>query len=88
MSSICLSVRCSIPMNWPLALSRADDLVQLGLHGRRIAVLRVLDEEHHQERYDGSAGVDDKLPSVRPGEKRTVTPQMTTTIKASRNVSG
>src|SRR3954469_615186 len=41
------------------ALREADQLVELHLDRFRVAVLRVLDEEHHQERDDGRAGVDD-----------------------------
>src|SRR6185369_1101453 len=48
----------------------ADQLVELGLDRRSVAVLRVLDEEDHQERDDGRAGVDDQLPGVRIVEQR------------------
>jgi hypothetical protein len=44
--------------------NRADDLVELDLHRFRVAVLRGLNQEHHQERDDGRAGVDDQLPGV------------------------
>ena len=36
-----------------------------------IAVLRVLDQEDHQERNDGRAGVDDELPRIGIMEGRT-----------------
>src|SRR5712692_1290968 len=43
---------------------RADELVQLQLKCFSIAVLCVLNEEHHQERDDGRAGVDNELPGI------------------------
>src|SRR5688572_6766612 len=43
---------------------RSNDLVELYLNRFRVAVLRALDEEHHQEGDDGRAGVDDELPGV------------------------
>src|SRR3569833_286925 len=43
---------------------RANQLVELDLHRFGVSVLRVLDEEHHQKRDDGGAGIDDKLPGV------------------------
>jgi hypothetical protein len=39
----------------------ADEFVQLDLDGSTFPVLRVLDEEDHQEGDDGRAGVDDEL---------------------------
>ena len=51
-------------------LGRPDELVELQLERRRVAVLRALDEEDHQERDDGGAGVDDELPGVREAEQR------------------
>ena len=42
----------------------AEELVELGLHRRGIAILAVLDQEHHQEGDDGRAGIDDQLPGV------------------------
>ena len=55
------------------ALHRNDQLVELELNRLRVAVLGVLDEEHHQKGDDGRAGVDDELPGVaevkqRPGD--------------------
>src|SRR6266404_5186278 len=46
------------------AFECADDFVQLQLKCFGIAVLRVLNEEHHQERDDGRAGVDNELPGI------------------------
>jgi hypothetical protein len=42
----------------------ANEFVQFQLNRRRIPVLRVLDKEHHKERDDRCAGVDDQLPCV------------------------
>ncbi len=42
----------------------ADQLVELQLNGFPVAVLSVLNQEHHQEGYDGGACVDDKLPRI------------------------
>eukprot|EP01037_Dinobryon_pediforme_P014981 gene14980-15119_t len=42
----------------------ADELVELELDHPRVPVLRVLQQEHHQEGDDGGAGVDDELPGV------------------------
>src|SRR5688500_11443497 len=44
------------------AFDPAQQLVELEVNGLRIAVLRVLDEEHHEERHDRGAGVDHQLP--------------------------
>lgn len=46
-----------------LGMARTDQLVELGLDGA-VAVLRVLDQEQHQEGDDRGAGVDDELPGV------------------------
>src|SRR5579871_5745711 len=51
-------------------LRRPDQLVELDLDRFRIAVLRVLDHEHHQESYDGGRGVDHELPGVAVAEER------------------
>lgn len=49
----------------------ADQLIQLYLDCCAVAILRVLDQEHHQKRYDRRAGVDDQLPRVRKAEQGT-----------------
>jgi hypothetical protein len=36
----------------------------------RVAILRVLNQKHHQEGDDGRAGVDDKLPRIRKLKER------------------
>ena len=51
-------------------VERADDLVELDLNGRAVAVLRVLDQEDHEERDDRGRRVDDELPGVAEAEDR------------------
>src|SRR5712691_7896620 len=46
------------------ALGCPDEFVELDLDRFRVAILRVLNQEHHQKRDDRSAGVDDQLPCV------------------------
>ncbi len=45
-------------------LQRANDFVELQMHRFSVAVLGVLNQEHHQKRNDGSSSVDDQLPGV------------------------
>ena len=47
------------------ARQSSNEFVQFEMDGLRVAVLRILDQEHHQEGHDSCAGVDDKLPCVR-----------------------
>jgi len=49
---------------------RAQQFIQLGLHGRSIPILAVLDQKYHQESDDGGPGIDDQLPRVTPLEQR------------------
>src|SRR6185436_5807112 len=49
---------------------RADELVELEVDGVRVAVLRVLDEEDHEEGEDRRPGIDDELPVLGEAEKR------------------
>lgn len=46
------------------AFGGADKLVELKLNGLAVAVLGVLYEKHHQERHDGRAGINNKLPGI------------------------
>ena len=48
----------------------ADEFVELDLQRVGVAVLRVLDQEHHEEGDDRGAGVDDQLPGVAEVENR------------------
>ena len=52
------------------AFDGSNQLIQLEMHGARVAVLGVLNQEHHQERDDGCPRVDDQLPCVREVEYR------------------
>src|SRR5262249_45182884 len=48
-----------------------DDLVQLDLYRLGVAVLRALDQKHHQEGHDRRSRVDDELPGIAEPEQRT-----------------
>lgn len=54
-----------------LAFAHPDQFIQLGLNGHPVAILRVLDKEHHEEGHDRRARVDDQLPCVGETKKRT-----------------
>jgi hypothetical protein len=47
-----------------------NQLVQLELHGFRVPILGVLNQENHEERYYGCPGVDDQLPGIGVVENR------------------
>ncbi len=49
----------------------ADDLIKFQMHCLGIAVLRVLNQKHHQKRHYSRAGVNNELPRVREMEGRT-----------------
>ena len=59
-----------MPMKVLCASLRADQFVELGLERGAVAVLGVLDQEHHEEGDDGRPGVDDQLPGIGEAEKR------------------
>jgi hypothetical protein len=42
----------------------SDQFVKLQLHGSTVPGLCVLDQEYHQERNDGRAGIYDQLPGI------------------------
>ena len=46
------------------AFNGTYDLVEFQINGFRVTVLRVLDEEHHEEGDDGRAGIDNELPGI------------------------
>ena len=50
---------------------REDQLRELELQRHRVAVLRVLNQEHHQERDDRGRRIDHELPRVAVAEQRT-----------------
>ena len=52
------------------AESGANEFIQLDLDCRRVAVLGVLDQEHHQKGNDRRCRVDDQLPRVAEVEER------------------
>ena len=54
----------------PRPFLRADQLIELQVQRLGVAVLRVLDQEHHQERHDRRPGVDDQLPRIRKVKER------------------
>ena len=43
---------------------RTDDFIELQMHCFGVAVLGVLNQEHHQKGNDGGSSVDDQLPGV------------------------
>lgn len=47
------------------AFNGTYDFVEFQINGFRVTVLRVLDEEHHEEGDDGRASIDNELPGVR-----------------------
>jgi hypothetical protein len=51
-------------------MRRSNYLVKLGLQGGAISVLSILDDEDHQKRNNGRAGVDDELQAVGVAEER------------------
>lgn len=54
----------------------AEEFVEFDLDGGAVAVLGGLDEEDHQKRNDGGAGVDDQLPgAVEPENRSTHGPE-------------
>jgi len=50
------------------ASQRADQLVQFQMHRLGVAILCVLDDEHHEKGNDRRSRVDDQLPCVREAE--------------------
>src|SRR6266566_6270146 len=46
------------------AFDGANDLIKFQMNGFGIAVLRVLNQEHHEECNDRRGGIDDELPGV------------------------
>src|SRR5205809_7449440 len=48
----------------------ADEFVEFRVHGFRVTVLRVLDEEDHQKRDECCPRIDNELPRVRVMECR------------------
>ncbi|MNR33490.1 hypothetical protein D3C85_1511660 [compost metagenome] len=55
-------------------LVHSQQLIDFQMQDVCIAVLRVLDQEHHQERDDRGGGVDDQLPGVVETKNRPTQP--------------
>jgi len=51
------------------AFHRTEELVELDLNRGTVSVLRVLDQEDHEERHDRGRRVDDELPGVAEAEE-------------------
>src|SRR5262245_56919961 len=51
------------------AFDRDDQFCELDLQRHCVAVLAMLEQEHHQERDDSRAGVDDELPGIAEAEE-------------------
>ena len=49
---------------------RSDQFVELQLHGGTVPGLCVLDQEDHQERNDGRAGIYSQLPGIAEPKQR------------------
>src|SRR3954454_1074840 len=54
----------------PRLLVDPDQFVELEMDSARVAALRALDQENHQERDNRCPRVDDELPGVGPAEYR------------------
>src|SRR5580693_1058333 len=50
---------------------RVDQFVQFQMYGPGIAILRILNQEHHQECNDRGTGINDQLPGIGVMEDRT-----------------
>ena len=48
----------------------ADNLIQLDLQGQAVAVLAVLNDEHHEEGGNGGDRVDHHLPAWRKSQNK------------------
>jgi hypothetical protein len=55
-------------------LSGANEFIELGLDGRGVAVLGILDQEYHKERGYRRSGVHNELPRVGPVEEWSAKP--------------
>ena len=84
MSSNSSSVRCSNPINALFALLTRMSSSSFTWTAAEFPVLRILNQEHHQKRDDGRAGVDYKLPCVRETEHRTRNGRAPTLVLGNR----
>ena len=51
-------------------LVRSNELIKFDVHGFCIAILGILNQEHHEEGDDGGSCVDDQLPRIAKAEER------------------
>ena len=54
----------AVELDGPRTRDAADELVQLQLDRFGVPILRVLNDEDHQEGHEGRRGIDDELPGV------------------------
>ena len=61
-----LLVAAVLQIDKPVAcrFQASQQLIKLEVQGTRIAALRVLDQEHHEEGYNCCAGIDYELPRI------------------------
>ena len=67
---------------------RSDQFVELQLHGGTVPGLCVLDQEYHQERNDGRAGIYSQLPGVAEPKQRAGCTQTRMISTAAAKVAG
>ncbi len=48
----------------------SDEFIEFDVHRFRVFVLGVLNQEHHEKRNDGGAGVDNELPRIAESKQR------------------
>ncbi len=53
----------------------ANHFVQLQLNRGAVAILRILNQEDHQEGHNGGAGINDQLPGIAKAKERPVMAQ-------------
>ena len=66
----------------------SDQLVKFQLHRGTVPILSVLDQEYHEERDDGRAGIYNQLPGIAEGEYRAVAAQTKMMSTARAKVAG
>ena len=66
-----LLVAAVLQIDKPVAcrFQASQQLIKLEVQGTRIAALRVLDQEHHEEGNDGRARINHQLPGIRVAEE-------------------
>jgi hypothetical protein len=80
------SLSFSISIIWFFCIvDRVNQLVEFQVDCACVTILRVLDDEDHQERDDGCARIDDQLPSIGVAEDGPVSAQTAMTTIAPTN---